>query len=158
MHTALLAGSDKTVELLRLQRALDASKEHEDAAVLALAMLLDAALGEPEWLWRRLPHPAVLMGRAVAALDRRLNHHALSDAARRARGVLALVLLVAGAGLLGWCLALGGPVVEILGAAVLLAQRSQVDHVRAVADGLRQGLPEGQVPVNVFVTRKLRVR
>ena len=120
---------------------------------LSLALLLDALMGEPGWLWSRLPHPAVLMGRAVAALDRRLNHHALSDAARRARGVLALVLLVAGAGLLGWCLALGGPVVEILGAAVLLAQRSLVDHVRAVADGLRQGLPEGRRAVSMIVSR-----
>ena len=38
------------------------------AAILALAMLLDAVLGEPEWLWRRLPHPAVLMGRMVPAI------------------------------------------------------------------------------------------
>ena len=35
------------------------------AAILVLAMLLDAALGEPAWLWRRLPHPAVLMGRLI---------------------------------------------------------------------------------------------
>ena len=43
------------------------------AALLSLALLLDGALGEPQWLWSRLPHPAVLMGRAVGRLDRALN-------------------------------------------------------------------------------------
>ena len=42
--------------------------------LLALALALDATLGEPKWLWSRAPHPAVLMGRAVGALDQRLNH------------------------------------------------------------------------------------
>ena len=39
-----------------------------------LAMLLDALLGEPKVVWSRLPHPAILMGRAVAFADTRLNH------------------------------------------------------------------------------------
>ncbi|MDA8723042.1 cobalamin biosynthesis protein, partial [Planktomarina temperata] len=29
---------------------------------LFLALVLDALLGEPKWLWSRMPHPAVLMG------------------------------------------------------------------------------------------------
>ena len=45
------------------------------ASILILALLLDAALGEPKWLWDRLPHPAVLMGRAVGFLDRHLNRN-----------------------------------------------------------------------------------
>lgn len=44
------------------------------APILALALILDALFGEPDWLWRRLPHPAALMGRLIAALDRRFNH------------------------------------------------------------------------------------
>ena len=60
------------------------------AAVLALAMLLDAALGEPAWLWRRLPHPAVLMGRLIGSGDRRLNH----GQTRRAKGVALLLALI----------------------------------------------------------------
>ena len=116
---------------------------------LALAMVLDAALGEPPWLWSRLPHPAVLMGRAVSALDRRLN----TGTARRARGMAALALLMIGAAALGWVLSLGGPVVEILCAAILLAQRSLVQHTRAVAGGLRQGLPQGRAAVAMIVSR-----
>lgn len=116
---------------------------------LLLAALLDGLAGEPAWLWSRLPHPAVLMGRAVGALERRLNH----GIGRRAKGVLALVILMAGAGLLGWLLSLLGPVAEILVTAILLAQRSLADHVGAVAKGLRQGLPEGRYAVSMIVSR-----
>ena len=99
------------------------------AAILALAMLLDAALGEPDWLWRRLPHPAVLMGRLIGWGDRRLNR----GQARRAKGVALLLALMIGAALLGWALSLAGPLVEIILTAILLAQRSLVEHLRAVA-------------------------
>jgi cobalamin biosynthesis protein CobD/CbiB len=64
------------------------------AALLVPALLLDAAFGEPKWLWSRLPHPAVVMGRAVGWLDARLN----ADENRKAKGVLALLVLVFGAG------------------------------------------------------------
>ena len=118
-------------------------------AILALAMLLDAALGEPEWLWRRLPHPAVLMGRLIGWGDRRLNH----GQARRAKGVALLLSLMIGAALLGWALSLLGPIIEIIIAAILLAQRSLVEHLRAVADGLRQSLPAGRRAVAMIVSR-----
>ena len=119
------------------------------AAILALAMLLDAALGEPDWLWRRLPHPAVLMGRLIGWGDRRLNH----GQARRAKGVALLLALMIGAALLGWALSLFGPLIEIILAAILLAQRSLVEHLRAVADGLRQSLPAGRRAVAMIVSR-----
>ena len=41
------------------------------AAPLAIALDLDAVLGEPKWLWSRIPHPTVIMGGAVDWLDRR---------------------------------------------------------------------------------------
>ncbi|MBO9437967.1 cobalamin biosynthesis protein [Sulfitobacter sp. R18_2] len=119
------------------------------AAILALAMLLDAALGEPDWLWRRLPHPAVLMGRLIGWGDRRLNH----GQARRAKGVALLLALMIGAALLGWALSLFGPLIEIILAAILLAQRSLVEHLRAAADGLRQSLPAGRRAVAMIVSR-----
>lgn len=119
------------------------------ALVTALSMLIDARLGEPVWLWSRLPHPAVVMGRCVAALDRGMNQ----GAGKRIKGVLALGLLMAAAGALGWLISLGGPVCEILCGAILLAQRSLVDHVRAVAKGLRSGLPQGRAAVAMIVSR-----
>ena len=117
---------------------------------LLLALLLDAALGEPPALWNRLPHPAVLLGRAVARLDRHLNR----GRARRAAGTLALALLVAGALALGLALAaLPGPVAEILAAAALLAQRSLADHVARVSDGLRLSVQSGRDAVALIVSR-----
>lgn len=118
-------------------------------ALLAAAMILDAFLGEPDWLWSRLPHPAVLMGRAVGALNRLLNR----GGARVLKGGLTAALLALGALTLGELLSRLGPVVEILCAAILLAQRSLADHVRAVADGLRASLPEGRRMVARIVSR-----
>ncbi|MCR8824970.1 adenosylcobinamide-phosphate synthase CbiB [Pseudosulfitobacter koreensis] len=121
----------------------------DTAPILICALLLDAALGEPAWLWKRLPHPAVLMGRAIAVLDRRLNH----GPDRKARGVAALALLVLGGGAIGGVLSLFGPVVVTIAAAILLAQRSLVQHVSAVADGLRMSLAQGRRNVAMIVSR-----
>ncbi|WP_298858367.1 adenosylcobinamide-phosphate synthase CbiB [uncultured Sulfitobacter sp.] len=117
--------------------------------ILILALLLDAALGEPKWLWDRLPHPAVLMGRAVSALDRMLNPKRGGIMA----GALTMALLIGGAYLIGWALSLLGPVVEIIVCAILLAQHSLVQHVAAVADGLRVSLGDGRRAVAMIVSR-----
>jgi len=119
------------------------------AAILALAMLLDAALGEPQWLWRRLPHPAVLMGRAIDALDRRLNYGAM----RRTRGAAALIILCAGAGAAGILITQLGSIAVIVASAILIAQRSLIDHVAAVASALREGTAPGRAAVAMIVGR-----
>ena len=118
---------------------------------LLLALALDAALGEPRWLWSHAPHPAVLMGRAVAWLDRRLNR----GAARRAKGALALAALAGGAWTAGAAVEAipAGPLPEALAAAVLLAQRSLAEHVGAVAAALRRSLRDGRVAVALIVGR-----
>jgi adenosylcobinamide-phosphate synthase len=115
---------------------------------LVLALLLDAAFGEPRALWDRLPHPAVLMGRAVDWTDRRLNDRT------RGRGVLALLLLAGGAGVLGLLLhAALGALAEVVLGAILLAQRSLVEHVRDVARALRLSPGEGRRMVARIVGR-----
>ena len=119
------------------------------ALMLVLALLLDALLGEPEWLWRRFPHPAVLMGRAVGWCDRRFN----KGEHRFLRGTLCMAALMTAALVLGLLLGLLGPVVEIIVAAILLAHRSLVEHVRAVASGLRLSLAEGRRAVARIVSR-----
>ncbi|MCT8159200.1 adenosylcobinamide-phosphate synthase CbiB [Pseudoruegeria sp. SHC-113] len=121
------------------------------AAALLLAALLDAALGEPKWLWDRLPHPAVLMGRVIGWADARFNR----GVNRREKGLLLLAVLCGGAWALGGLIAAlpFGDLWEVLIAAVLLAQKSLVQHVAAVADGLRAGLPEGRRAVAMIVGR-----
>ncbi len=121
------------------------------AALLTLAMGLDAVLGEPRWLWSRVAHPAVLMGRAVAWLDRRFNH----PPGRRMAGALSLAALLLGAGALGWLVPRlpAGGFIELLLVAALLAQRSLAQHVRDVARALRLSEGDGRLMVARIVGR-----
>lgn len=116
---------------------------------LALALLLDAAMGEPRWLWSRLPHPAVLMGRAVGWIDTHLNTGSL----RRAKGIAAIAALCCAAGAIGAVLSVGGPLIEAVTVAILLAQKSLVQHVAAVATGLRMSLAQAKRDVSMIVGR-----
>ena len=119
--------------------------------MLILAMLLDAAFGEPRILWDRAPHPAILMGRLVGWCDHRFNRgHSL-----RSSGI-AVTLGLLSTGLLGGWLIHILPdfgLLEILTVAILLAQKSLVDHVRAVATALRHSVPEGRRAVAMIVGR-----
>lgn len=117
---------------------------------LVLALLLDAAFGEPRLLWSRWPHPAVLMGRAVGWLDTHLN----TGTHRHLRGIAALLALILGAGALGLLLAaVPGIWADVIVGAILLAQRSLADHVRAVAAALRLSVAEGRRSVAMIVGR-----
>jgi adenosylcobinamide-phosphate synthase len=119
------------------------------AAIIALAMLLDAALGEPHWIWSRIPHPVIVIGRVITALDQRLNF----GAARRAKGIAATAVLAIGALMIGATLAYLGGLISVLVAAILIAQRSLTDHVRAVAVALRVSTPDGRRAVAMIVGR-----
>ncbi|MES2145468.1 MAG: adenosylcobinamide-phosphate synthase CbiB [Pseudomonadota bacterium] len=121
------------------------------AGLLAVAMVADAVLGEPAAIWKRVPHPAVLMGRVIDRLDRRMNQ----GRARRMMGVAATAVLVTGAAALGFALHIlpDMGLIEIAVVTVLLAQKSLVDHVRAVADALRRSLTDGRGAVAMIVGR-----
>lgn len=118
---------------------------------LVVALALDAKFGEPEWLWRRLPHPAVVMGNSIGWLERKLNH----GPARRMKGTVALILVLLTALAVGVAIAALPlqPLPQIVAAAILLAQRSLVDHVRAVALALDKGVGEGRGEVAKIVGR-----
>ncbi len=117
--------------------------------MLTAAMILDAIFGEPDWLWSRLPHPAVLMGRAIGWADNRFNRGKY----RKLKGIASIAALSLAAAILGVAIATLGPIAETLAAAILLAHRSLVTHIRAVADGLRLSLPAGRHAVAQIVSR-----
>lgn len=128
--------------------------------LMAAAMLADAVMGDPPRLWRRLPHPVVLMGRIVAHADTSFNHESAGDLARRLAGCGALLLLLLMVGSVAWLLHRllagipGGFVVEAVLAGILIAQRSLVEHVRDVEAALRlDGLAAGRVAVSRIVGR-----
>ena len=122
-------------------------------------MMVDATFGDPPWLYRRMPHPVVLIGRGIGWLERRLLRPDNEAAIKRLAGVLllALVLVVSAGAALAFKLFVGiaqwGWIAEGLVMGALLAQRSLVDHVRAVAHGLRQGLTEARREVALIVGR-----
>ncbi len=133
--------------------------EEINLAVLAVAMVIDGAAGYSAPLLRVIGHPAMWLGSLIARLDRGLNRPTMSEWRRLAAGVVALVFLLAVVLALTLPLSLlcraheWGWLVEALLASSLLAYRSLREHVAAVADGLRQGLPEGRRAVAKIVGR-----
>ena len=116
---------------------------------LTLALLLDALIGEPRWIWRRIAHPVVLIGRLIAWFEQRWNR------GRRLEGILLVSGLVTASLVLATAIAAlpGGEIWSVLVAAVFLAQRSLVEHAVAVADGLDVGIVDGRRAVAAIVGR-----
>ena len=128
--------------------------------VVVLALLLDAVLGDPDWLWRRVPHPVVLMGRAVDWTDRTFNQSQDDITARKTSGAVAIVALTIcalTAGALLTTVFQATPlavVAEIVAVAFLVAGRSLYDHVAAVIRALEEnGLDGGRAAVARIVGR-----
>ncbi len=112
---------------------------------LLLGFALEAAIGWPAALYRRIGHPVTWIGAAISTLDRKLNKEAASPARRKAAGVLCLLLVVGAAAACaliaeaalpsGW----RGQVLGALLAWPFIAARSLHSHVVAVAAPLKAG-------------------
>jgi adenosylcobinamide-phosphate synthase len=132
----------------------------ERLLLLVAGLVVDALFGDTPTLFRYIPHPVVLAGRAIAFFDRKLNREDRSEAARRERGIVTVVVLVGGAALLGLAVervcgnSLIGAIVEAVLIGVLVAQRSLHEHVAAVAAALATGgLAGGREAVRHIVGR-----
>ena len=110
-------------------------------------------------LYRRVPHPVVLLGRVLEAAEVRWNRPGLGARARFLRGLLFVLAVVALAGGLGWAVErlcngfLGGWVLEAVLASTLIAFRGLHDRVRAVAEALDLGLEDARAKVAHIVGR-----
>ena len=131
----------------------------EPLVVLMVALAIDAAVGDPAWLYRVVPHPVAMIGRLVAAGERRLNdpRQGAGARARRGAGLVTVVTVIAAAVGFGVAIVLQGPtggwIVEAVLASTLLAFRGLHDRARSVADGLDIGLAEGRAAVRHIVGR-----
>ncbi|NUU41179.1 adenosylcobinamide-phosphate synthase CbiB [Tardiphaga robiniae] len=132
-----------------------------DALLLVVAaLLLDAMIGDPDWLWRRAPHPVVWIGNGIGWLEHRLNLESWSGRQRKLAGVVTIIALVSVVMLVGGLLAdllndnWIGFAIEALVASTLIAQRSLYQHVararRAFTEG---GLPAARQAVAMIVGR-----
>ncbi|MDD9909605.1 MAG: adenosylcobinamide-phosphate synthase CbiB [Ahrensia sp.] len=125
-------------------------------AVLAIALILDWWIGDPDWLWRRIKHPVVWFGAVIDAFDKKR-----SNATALLFGVLlliALLLLCLIASVPVWfTVSLFGPLALLLEALVIsvfLAQKSLRDHVSRVEVALREeGIEAGRRSVAMIVGR-----
>jgi adenosylcobinamide-phosphate synthase len=130
------------------------------AALALLAMLIELALGYPQWLFRIIGHPVTWIGRLIGILDRCLNRDGNSDSLRRIGGILAVLIIAAVTGSIAYLLQhfLFGVPYGLFAVAIVassfVAQRSLYRHVADVATALETGGVEaGRVAVSHIVGR-----
>ena len=131
-----------------------------ETALLALA--LDAAIGWPGWLYRRIGHPVGCFASIIQYCERRWNQSHYHAASRKIFGILTVVILLLVAGGAAWLFewlvyayfgAAGWPLLAIA-AFPALAQRSLYDHVKQVAHALSgEGLENGRAAAAMIVGR-----
>ena len=115
--------------------------------LLLAAIAIDAVAGDPDFIWRRIPHPVAWFGAMIGWADRTLNAAppAGSNLLRRVTGAATIIVLTALAFLAGVLVERGlagfewGFVLLPVIASVFLASRSLYDHVRAVFDAFDEG-------------------
>jgi len=128
------------------------------AAMMALAFAIDALVGWPDALFRRIGHPVVWIGRLITALDLRLNGGSVAQ--QRAAGALTVAVVLTAAlvpALLVQVLLPDGALGILIGGLLawpFLAVRSMHDHVAAVARPLAAGdLAGARQAVSMIVGR-----
>lgn len=110
-------------------------------ASLLVALLLDAIIGDPDWFWRRIPHPVAWIGSLISGVDKLLNFSG-HGRINYVSGLVAILFLAGLAGFMGvgmrWVSgqSLAGSVGMIVLAAILLAQKSLFTHVSRVVAAL----------------------
>lgn len=128
------------------------------SGAMLVGLLIDAAIGWPDALFRRIGHPVTWIGWLISRLDTRWNGG--SPARRRRRGVFCALLVIAASvapvALITLVLPAGwvGALLAGMLAWPLIAARSLHDHVAAVARPLARGdLARARVAVARIVGR-----
>lgn len=137
---------------------------HDALLIVIVALVCDAVIGDPDFLWRRFPHPVTLIGRVIGFFDVRLNRDNALPGLRKLAGAATVALLVATAGIIGFSVETalrqtgGGIMASVLlnaiVASVLIAQRSLAEHViRVKAAFTATGLQGARREVAMIVGR-----
>ena len=129
-------------------------------ALALIAMLIELCFGYPERVASAIGHPVTWIGRLIGALDRLLNRETMGTRARRAAGIVAVLILIVVVGAVALIverellhLPFGLLAVGLL-ASTLIAQRSLHRHVADVAVALeKRGIEAGRTAVSHIVGR-----
>ena len=130
----------------------------EYCLVLVLALVVDAIVGDPAAVYRRIPHPVVLAG-AVITCGENWLHRGRAAGVSIVLGAILVLLVIAISASAAWLLQWAAGTTSMpwllqgLAASTLFAGRGLYDHVRAVEQGLVEGLEAGRVAVAQIVGR-----
>ena len=118
---------------------------------ILLALILDAFLGEPVWIWSKIPHPTVLMGRIIKWCELKYNN----GINRKNKGILFIASMVIFLAIFGYLIEKlpFSAIWKILIVAILLSHKSLTEHVTAVSLGLQKNLSQGRTAVAMIVGR-----
>ncbi|WP_211212262.1 adenosylcobinamide-phosphate synthase CbiB [Kiloniella laminariae] len=126
---------------------------------LIIAILIDAAIGDPTRLYKIIPHPVVLIGKAIELTEIRLNRNRDSRSFRIVLGALLALGIISLSTAVGLILShLSGQVphgwiIESLLASSLIAYRGLGKAVQHVATELALGLKSGRLAIRHLVGR-----
>ncbi|WP_299379920.1 adenosylcobinamide-phosphate synthase CbiB [uncultured Kiloniella sp.] len=127
--------------------------------ILITAIFIDILIGDPAWLYRYVPHPVVIIGKAIEISEHRMNNPKNS----RITGILLGTLL--SIGIIALTIAIGlilsrtlgqvshGWIIESILASSLIAYRGLGTAVHNVATALSQDVDEGRKAISHLVGR-----
>ena len=132
--------------------------------VLLLALLIDRSIGDPDWIWRKVPHPVAAFGAGIKWFETRFNRKSMSFRRRKWFGIIAILILLLASFVVGFFihklslgLGVSGIIIEALFASIFIAQKSLVDHVGKVKKAFKQGsLVEARNAVSLIVGRETK--
>ena len=132
----------------------------DNIPIVLLALAMDAIIGDPNWLYRRIPHPIAAIGCMMNQLDLFLNRPQVKNPTKKILGVLFIIIALSVAGIIGWGMQTGlklmefGQLLEAILVSIFLAQNSLYRHVRNVAQALvSDGLDAARLSVSHIVGR-----
>ena len=132
----------------------------DNIPIVLLALAMDAIIGDPNWLYRKIPHPIAAIGCMMNQLDLFLNRPQVKNPTKKILGVLFIIIALSVAGIIGWGMQTGlklmefGQLLEAILVSIFLAQNSLYKHVRNVAQALvSDGLDAARLSVSHIVGR-----
>lgn len=138
---------------------MTATDGFDPLVLLLFALLVEAYIGEARRVFKVVRHPVRIIGDLIGFFERKLNRESRSEADRAVRGALVVAVLCGAAFTVGWGVSWltlhhsFGWIIEFAGLVSLLSARGLYDHVRAVAQGLRDNVEEGRRAVAHIVSR-----
>ena len=132
----------------------------DNIPIVLIALSIDAVIGDPNWLYRKIPHPIATIGGMIHQLDLFLNRPHFKNLTKKILGVLFIIIALSVTGMIGWAMQTGlklmefGQLLEAILVSIFLAQNSLYRHVRDVTQAfVSEGLDAARLSVSHIVGR-----